>query len=59
MGEATRRASMNETPPPDWYFRYAARMALQGADASLRPDPLIRPEDEREARELREAGRLN
>jgi hypothetical protein len=53
---------MNETPPPDWYFRYAARMALQGADASLRPDrpdPLVKPEDERVARELREAGRLN
>jgi hypothetical protein len=50
---------MNETPPPDWYFAYAARMALQGADASLRPDPLVKPEDEREARELRQAGRLN
>ena len=51
---------MNEdAPPPDWYFTYAARMALQGADASLRPDPLVKPEDEREARELRQAGRLN
>jgi hypothetical protein len=51
---------MNEdAPPPDWYFRYAARMALHGADASLRPDPLVKPEDEREARELRQAGRLN
>jgi hypothetical protein len=54
---------MNETPPPDWYFRYAARMALQGADASLRPvpgpDPLIRPEDVQAAHDLRQAGRLN
>jgi hypothetical protein len=54
-----RIIGMNETPPPDSYFRYAARMALQGADASLRPDPLVKPEDEREARELRQAGRLN
>jgi hypothetical protein len=46
-------------PPPDWYLRYAQYVALQGADASLRPDPLVKPEDEREARELRQAGRLN
>ena len=53
---------MNEDAP-DWYIRYAQYVALQGGDASLRPDPgpdpLIRPEDEREARELRQAGRLN
>jgi hypothetical protein len=55
-----RSVGMNEdAPPPDWYFTYAARMAIQGADASLRPDPLVKPEDEREARELRQAGRLN
>ena len=51
---------MNEdAPPPDWYFRYAARMALQGADASLRPDPLVKPEDVQKAHDLRQAGRLN
>jgi hypothetical protein len=55
---AERESGMNEDAP-DWYIRYAARMALQGADASLRPDPLVKPEDEREARELRQAGRLN
>jgi hypothetical protein len=55
---------MNEdAPPPDWYLNYGARMALQGADASLRPDPapdpLIRPEDVQAAHDLRQAGRLN
>jgi hypothetical protein len=35
-----RIIGMNEDAPPlDWYFNYAARMALQGGDASLRPDP--------------------
>jgi hypothetical protein len=35
-----RIIGMNEdAPSPDWYFNYAARMALQGGDASLRPDP--------------------
>jgi hypothetical protein len=50
-------------PPPDWYLRYCQRMALQGLDPSLPfvpgPDPLVKPEDERKARELRETGRLN
>jgi hypothetical protein len=55
---------MNEdAPPPDWYFRYAQYVALQGGDASLRPDsgpdPLVRPEDVQAAHHLRQAGRLN
>jgi hypothetical protein len=47
-------------PPDDPYIRAALVRALRDAPPFVPgPDPLIKPEDEREARELRETGRLN
>jgi hypothetical protein len=49
-----------EPPPDDPYIRAAMLRALRDAPPFVPgPDPLVKPEDEREARELRETGRLN
>ena len=48
--------------PPDWYLRRCQLMIAQGLNPLLvaaGPDPLVKPEDERLAREPRQAGRLN
>jgi hypothetical protein len=45
-----------EPPPDDPYIRAAMLRALRDAPPFVPgPDPLIKPEDEREARELRES----
>jgi hypothetical protein len=52
---------MMSDDPPDWYLRAAQNRALREAAefAPSRPNPLVLTEDERMARELRQAGRLN
>jgi hypothetical protein len=52
--------SIFDPPPDDPYIRAAMLRALRNAPPSVPgPDPLVKPEDERDARELRQAGRLN